>query len=84
MPSPARPTQKDTTMTTITDLDKLWTAQQCADYLKVKPRTWHGYVYRPGKRNPAPKPITKVGATTVWDPEAVRAYAAKRRRALNS
>ncbi|WP_147404217.1 helix-turn-helix transcriptional regulator [Nocardia panacis] len=56
------------------DPDTWWTAQQCADYIGVKLRTWHGYVNRPTKTNPAPKPIDKIGSTPVWDSREVIAW----------
>ncbi|SLG40593.1 Uncharacterised protein [Mycobacteroides abscessus subsp. abscessus] len=67
-------------MTDVIDVTKLWTAQHCADFLDVAPRTWHAYVKRPNKKNPAPQPVIKIGTTPLWDPESVRVYASKRRR----
>ncbi|WP_280273358.1 helix-turn-helix transcriptional regulator [Nocardia wallacei] len=60
------------------DREKLWTAQQCADYIGVKLRTWHGYVKRPTRENPAPKPVDKIGSTPVWDSSEVKAWQAAR------
>ncbi|WP_067565758.1 helix-turn-helix transcriptional regulator [Nocardia acidivorans] len=57
-----------------TDPDTWWTAQQCADYIDVKLRTWHAYVNRPTATNPAPKPIKKIGSTPVWDSDEVIAW----------
>ncbi|MBM4469808.1 hypothetical protein GS982_20430 [Rhodococcus hoagii] len=57
-----------------------WTAQDCADYLGIKPRTWHAYVRRPGVQNPVPQPVAKFGATPIWKSDDVREYAANRQR----
>lgn len=65
-------------------LAEWWTAQQCADFLNVKVNTWHAYVHRPGKKNPAPRPAIKVANVPLWDPAAVREYARNRYRAVNS
>ncbi|MBF6332461.1 transcriptional regulator [Nocardia transvalensis] len=51
-----------------------WSAQECADYLEVKLRTWHSYVYRPARDNPAPQPKRWVGRTPVWDAHEVREW----------
>lgn len=61
-----------------------WTAEECAAFLNVKLRTWHAYVNRPGKNNPAPQPVRKIGRTPVWDSAAVREYADNRHRPLNT
>lgn len=58
--------------------DVEWIAQECADYLGIKLRTWHSYVKRPGKRNPAPQPVRMVGRTPVWLAGDVKAWAATR------
>lgn len=56
------------------------TAKECAEYLGIPPSTWYSYVNRPAKRNPAPKPSGWVEGVRVWQFEAVRDYAEKRRR----
>ncbi|MGW5267279.1 hypothetical protein ACWEQ4_01380 [Rhodococcus sp. NPDC003994] len=64
---------------------ELWSAQECADFLAVKLRTWHAYVNRPGKNNPAPQPVEKIfGRIPVWDPADVKHYAENRSRAINT
>ncbi|MEV0946249.1 hypothetical protein [Rhodococcus sp. NPDC049939] len=77
------PTEKPAPDTPIETIGNLWTAQECADYLRVKKNTWHSYVYRPGKNNAAPKPAFKVGNTPLWHREEVEVYAKNRYRALN-
>ncbi len=62
----------------VIDRSKVWTAQQCAEYIGVEVRTWHSYVYRPTKRNPAPEPVDKIGSTPVWDSDAVKVWHAAR------
>ncbi|MCZ4558003.1 hypothetical protein O4215_20790 [Rhodococcus maanshanensis] len=57
---------------------KLWTAAQAAEHCGVQPRTWHAYVYRPAKKNPAPQPVDKMYGTPVWDAAEVRAWQASR------
>lgn len=63
---------------------ELWTAQQCAEFLNVATSTWFSYVHRPGKINPAPQPLHKVGWSPLWDPEEVQEYAKNRRRPIKS
>lgn len=55
-------------------LDELWTAQQCADFAGVRLRTWHAYVNRPTRSNPAPQPVTRAGVTPLWLPADVIAW----------
>ncbi|WP_037162414.1 hypothetical protein [Rhodococcoides fascians] len=64
--------------------DTEWTAEECAEYLHIKLRTWHAYVKRPGKTNPAPQPLRHIGRTPIWDAQAVHEYAANRTRPTNT
>ncbi|WP_032380939.1 hypothetical protein [Rhodococcoides fascians] len=64
--------------------DNEWTAEDCAEFISVQLRTWHGYVLRPSKTNPAPQPIRHVGRTPIWDEKAVREWAANRTFTRNS
>lgn len=45
-----------------------WTVGQCAEHWGIKPATWRSYV----TRGHAPGPAKHVGATPVWDPQAVK------------
>ncbi|NQE86245.1 hypothetical protein [Nocardia terpenica] len=62
----------------MSDLPGYMTAQECADEADVELRTWHAYVNRPTKTNPAPKPKVKVGSTPLWDENEFRAWKANR------
>jgi hypothetical protein len=63
---------------------EMWSSTECAEFLNIKINTWLSYVNRPGKFNPAPRPIRKIGVTPVWDPDEVKEYAKNRFRALKS
>lgn len=58
--------------------DEEWTAEQCAEYVGVKPVTWRSYSHRPTRDNPAPKPKRYVGRTPLWSAREVKEWDARR------
>lgn len=53
---------------------ELWTVQQCAEFVGVKPPTWRAYV----KRGQAPAPLRRFGRTPIWDATTVRQWKEER------
>lgn len=47
-----------------------WTVKECAEHWGIAPATWRSYV----ARGHAPAPKRRVGATPVWDPQAVKGW----------
>jgi len=51
---------------------ELWTVRDCAQHLGISESTWRGYVARSDAG--APSPVERIGATPLWDSQAVTAW----------